>query len=125
MCISRKNRIHQWIKDNGRLRQGNRRLLRSILQQLQFFILLIMVVYVVALADIHLTQILVFLFNIAVRYEADNWNKLKNVCSKTIGEKKKVSRPCLVTLIDSSIGLIKVEIIEFCFFLKFFFGILE
>ena len=25
-----------------------------------------------------------------VRFSADNWNKLKNVCSKQIGEKMKV-----------------------------------
>ena len=25
-----------------------------------------------------------------MRFESDNWNKLKNLCSKTIGEKMKV-----------------------------------
>lgn len=29
------------------------------------------------------------------RHEADNWNKLKNLASKTIGEKMKVSRDAI------------------------------
>ena len=32
----------------------------------------------------------------AARFQADNWNKLKNLCSKQIGEKMKVINRCIL-----------------------------
>ena len=34
-----------------------------------------------------------FLFFSLVRFQADNWNKLKNICSKEIGAKMKKKEP--------------------------------
>ena len=42
---------------------------------------------------------------LTVRFSADNWNKLKNVCSKQIGEKMKVS---LNTLLLNPVLLVHV-----------------
>ena len=34
--------------------------------------------------------IFVFVFNFLARFEADNWNKMKNLASKVMGQKIKV-----------------------------------
>ena len=46
--------------------------------------------------------LLVVKFIFLVRFDADNWNKLKNLCSKTIGSKMKVYAVCSLETIEAT-----------------------